>query len=757
MPLTRNPDSTATMSSTATPIPIPVRAPRRAALAPLAAAVLTLAGQGPAAAEEASPIQTVVVTAQAQPRSLMLNKIELDASSPKSQLSAQAIEQIATPFADYGTLANLMPSFVSSAPNGNGFDAAKNQSLRGFPDGQFNVTLDGIPFADPDGFAHHSTSVFPASSIDSMVMDRSPGSAVDLGYSTIGGSINIRSSQLPAAAGTRVYGAYGSYATSLLGVRLNTAQPQGDGQTGLMINMQHMQSDGALSGANGRRDDVMLKSETRLGPAVLTLLYAYDRYHFNNPPSVTTDQIAQFGPDFGFTDTPGATTYAGYNATDRTSDFGYARLQVPIAPSWKVSETLYTYAYNNRGLSLKGDASSATSSNIGSGFNAPATDIGGRVSDNKYRVVGNILQAEHNDAMGSFRGGLWLDRARQKNYRQALDLSTGATYNANKAANSPLQFDYVADLTTVQPFAEYEWRPDAQWRIKPGLRHQSVKRGFNANVVPTSLPGTGGTIERTVNSTLPSLTTSYAFRPDTSAYAQVAKGALVPNQSFFYTSNPAVSNQAKPQRSLALQSGLRRAGEGWSGSVDAYLVDFKDYITASTDPVTKLTSYLNGGKVRYKGLEFEGNAVLGRGLSVVGNASVISAKFQQSGLTSAAQQAGDDVPLAPKYLGVLGLLYQQGDWNGSVLTKFVGSEYQGKNGSSDGPNFRVAAYSYTNLSIGHTLGDASKLHKLRLSFQINNLEGRHPITDTSGPSVAGPLNVNVLAGRNYTVSLSADL
>jgi iron complex outermembrane receptor protein len=494
-----------------------------------------------------------------------------------------------------------------------------------------------------------------------------------------------------------------------------------------------------------------------LGSAVLTLLYSYDDYHFNNPPSVTTAQIAQYGPGFGFTDTPGATTFSGYNATHRSSDFGYGRLQLPLDSSWKLSETLYTYSYDNRGLSLKGDASSATSSNIGSGFNAPATDIGGRVSDNKYRVVGNILQAEHHDATGTFRGGLWLDHAHQKSDREALDLTTDTPYNANKNANSPVQFDYVADLTTVQPYAEYEWQPDPRWALKPGLRYQSVKRGFNANVVPTSLPGTGGTIERTVNSTLPSASATYALMPDTSAYVQAAKGALVPNQSFFYTANPAAGNQAKPQNSLALQTGLRHAGAHWNGSVDAYVIDFKDYITASTDPSTKLTSYVNGGKVRYKGLEFEGNAELGGGFNAVGNASLISAKFQQSGLTSPAQLAGDDVPLAPKYLSLLGVLYQRAEWSGSLLTKFVGSEYQGKNGSSDGPNFRVAAYSYTNLSIGRALDDLLGPHSARLGFQINNIAGRHPITDTAGPSVAGPLNVNVLAGRNYTLTLSANL
>jgi iron complex outermembrane recepter protein len=734
---------------------IPVQ--RCPGLSKLSLAVALAVTQTVAAAEDAAPVNAVTVTGQKQVRKLDLNKVELDASSPRSTLTAQAIEQIATPFSDYGTLANLMPSFVSSAPNGQGFDAAKNQSLRGFPDGQFNVTLDGIPFADPDGFAHHSTSVFPASSIDRMVMDRSPGSAIDLGYSTIGGSINIFTSDVSAKAGSRLYGSYGSFATTLIGVRLNTAQPQEDGQTGLMINMQHLQSDGAMTNALGRRDDVLLKSETKIGSAQLTALYSYDRYHFNNPPSVTTDQIAQFGANFGFTDKPGLPTFSGYGATDRTADFGYLRLQLPLGTGWKLSETLYSYSYNNRGLGLKGDASSAAASNIGSGFTVPATDIGGRVSDTKYRVAGNIVQLEYGDGVGTFRGGLWLDRSHQKSYRQALDLTTGAPYNANKNANSSYQFDWKAELETVQPFVEYEWRVNPQWNVKPGLRYQSVKRTFEATVVPTSQPGTNGSIDRKVNSTLPSLSTNYALMPDTNVYAQWSNGALVPNQSFFYTASPAAGNQVKPQTSRALQTGLRHASAGWAGSVDAYLIDFKDYISASTDPGTKITSYLNGGKVRYKGLEFEGNAELGLGFSAVGNASVLSAKFQQAGMTNAAQLAGDDIALVPKYTGLLGLVYQRAQWNGSVLTKFIGLQNQGRNGSSDGPNFQVAAYSYTNVTVGRGLDDLLGMGRSRLSFQINNVEGRHPVTDTAGPSVAGPLNVNVLAGRNYTLSLSVEL
>src|ERR1700691_4249043 len=140
-----------------------------------------------------------------------------DKGSPQSVVSEAVIHEIASPVGDYGTVANFTPSFVSSAPHGPGFDAAKNMSLRGFVDGQFNITMDGIPFADPDTFTHHSTSYFPTTVLQEVVIDRSPGGAPDLGYASFGCSINLYSETIPDEARARAFVPYGSFNTSLIG------------------------------------------------------------------------------------------------------------------------------------------------------------------------------------------------------------------------------------------------------------------------------------------------------------------------------------------------------------------------------------------------------------------------------------------------------------------------------------------------------------------------------------------------------------
>lgn len=721
----------------------------------------TFAAHGLATAADDAPVQMdkVIVTGASPGPANALTEISTETARPRSTLTPQAIEQIATLTSDFGTLANLLPSFVSSAPNGNGFDAAKSMSLRGFPDGQFNLTLDGIPFADPDVFTHHSTSVFPVSSIQRIEIDRSPGSGTTLGHATIGGSLDITTLAIPAGAGAQVYGAYGSFATSLEGVRLNTAAPTVDGQTGLMANVQHLQTSGAMANTDGRRNDLLLKAESKFAGLDLTLLYSYDDYHFANPPSVTTDQLAAQGSGVGLDTIVGSPLYRGYAKTDRSADFGYARLKGDLGGQVSFSETLYTFSYFNDGFSINGDLTLPSSSQVGSGFGLPATDLAGRRSTNRYRTVGDVFQVERSFGAQVVRGGLWLEHSGQVATRNAIDLSTGLPYAINKAAKSSALYDYDATSDTMQPFVEADWKPVDALLIRPGLRYQRVSRGFDAQVVPNSKPGTAGQIDRTVHALLPSLEGNYAFTPQTHGYLQWSKGSLVPSQAFFYTANPGVSNQAKPQTSQAFQGGVIYASGPLSITADAYLVNVGNYISTTTD-ANKNTVYVNNGGVRYRGLEAEGNAALGAGFSLVANASLIRAQFRDDGIVSPAQRAGDTIPLAPRYIALLGGLYRNGDWSGSLTTKFVGAEYQGAGGSSDGPDRRVSPYSYTNATVTRSLSAWTGSHRADLSLDINNLFNQTPITDSAGRSAvgpAGPLLVNVLARRNFMLSLRYEL
>ena len=685
--------------------------------------------------------------------SVALDQAKLDAGSPQSVIDEAVIHQIAAPTGDYGTIANFTPSFVSTAPNGPGFDAAKNQSLRGFVDGQFNVTLDGIPFQDPDNFQHHSTSYFPAIALERLVIDRSPGGAADIGYASFGGSVNLYSQSIPELARARLYANYGSFATSLYGAQLNTAAPQASGQTGLMGTVEHSQSSGALDNSPGFKNDFLVKSVSWLGDARITAFYAYDDYHFYNPGSITTADLALYGSSFGYNNDPGSPNCRCYANTHRASDFGYMKFEMAFAEHWHLEDKVYTYSYRNQGQALKGDQ---TLSPLGSGFAGfNPNDIAGRITAESYRTVGNDARFWGGGSYGEFLLGVWAEESHQTEDRYAQDFTTGRLYNANKKAGSPFYFDFDAHLHTVEPYAQYVYEVTQAWQLQAGVRWLDVTRDFDASVIQNFLPGTQGTVTRKVSSALPSFDTTYKIMADTNVFAQVAKGSLLPSQSFFYTANPTLGNQVNPETAVAYQLGIVHQGPHYGLALDAYNINFDNYVSTVTENGNTL--YINSGKVRYRGLETEDHITLGGGVSLLANASLIRATFQDNGMTSSIQHAGDTIPLAPNYTGLAGVVYGYGQWGASLLTKFIGVEYQGKNGSADGSTYRVPAYSYTNATLTWISTEVPGLRTLRCTLGLNNLFNSDAITDNAGPSAIGPNLINVMPRRNFMLTAVADL
>lgn len=676
-----------------------------------------------------------------------------DGGAPLSLVSAAAIREIVSPVGDYGTVADLTPSFVSSAPNGPGFDAAKNQSLRGFVDGQFDVTFDGIAFADPDNFQHHSTSYFPVSELDHVIIDRSPGAAGDLGYASFGGSVNLYSEPIPAQAHATAFVSAGSFDTTLYGATFNTAAPRESGEAGALLTAQQTQSSGAMSLSPGHKDDILLKGVARAGSAVLTALYAYDRYGFYNAGSITTTDLALRGASYGFNDEPSSPDYFRYAGTYRSTDFGYLRLEAPLGARGSLQETAYTYSYHNVGASLKGDQ---TSSPLGSGFPGLApTDIAGRNTREAYRTIGNDLRWRYSVPNGSLLLGLWAEEGWQTESRVAVDLTTGALYDANRALVSPVYFDFNAHLHTYEPYGELTWQVTDCWRMRFGLRWREVTRDFDAAVIQNFLPGTPGTLSRSVASSLPSFDTTYRLAAGTRLYAQVARGSLVPSQAFFYTAHPALGNRAEPENALAEQVGLVQSGARYEVALYGYRIDFDNYVSTISEGGNTL--YVNAGGVRYRGLESEGRVQLGAGVAAVMNASLIRATFRDSFMTSSIQRAGDAIPFAPRYTGLAGLVYGRGPWRASLLAKLIGTQYQGRNGSADGAAYRVGAYSYTNMTVTRYLTEPHAAHEVSVTLSLDNLWDSDAVTDNAGPSALGPELVNVLPRRSVMLSVAARL
>ena len=116
----------------------------------------------------------------------------LDVSQPTSAISQYFIQNNMPATSNYSDIVAISPSVQSIQPNGPGLMENQSLSIRGFQDGFFNVTFDGIPWNDSNDFTHHSTSYFMDNDLGGVAVDRGPGTAATIGNATFGGTISQR-------------------------------------------------------------------------------------------------------------------------------------------------------------------------------------------------------------------------------------------------------------------------------------------------------------------------------------------------------------------------------------------------------------------------------------------------------------------------------------------------------------------------------------------------------------------------------------
>ncbi|VVD75037.1 TonB-dependent outer membrane receptor FecA5 [Pandoraea pneumonica] len=695
-----------------------------------------------------------------------LTQAPLEATSPQTQISSDYIANQVNPQADYGTILRIAPSYSSSSPNGLGLSEAKNQTLRGFPDGQFNVTYDGIPFGDTNDFSHHTTSYFPAATIGGVTIDRSPGNATTLGYATFGGSVNLFSPTLSPERKIEYSQTIGSHATWQENLGITTGIMPGLLDSNVFLNIQRTDSNGALSNSGVGNTNIFLKGVTPIGSNTLvTWVYAYDKIHFNNPGGATLNQVAQYGYNYGLNADPKSPNYWGYNYQDKNTEFAYIDVKHNFDNGWGLSNKLYTYYYYNLSHELNGDNTSSPLSALSAAKPfAPGqsgTDIAGALKLNEYRTYGDTLAATHTDAYGTFTGGFWFEHTRNPRNRFAYDATTGQSVKQN-ATYGNTYYDMVDEVNTAQAFAQYAWKATNALTVTPGIRYQHFERSLSASVLQNNLPGTSAS--KSWDSVLPSLDVNYRFTSLWSGYAQVSRGALGPNLNTMYSANPSGNNNVQPQTSMAYQIGTVFKADRFTFNADAYLIEFSNYITKNGSGAN--ATYFNAGGVRYTGIEAEGNVLLGSGFSFYANGSLNNATYTQNGTGSQIWKSGQRISFVPQYTAAVALNFDQGPWHAGINTKFVGSMYQGSNGAADGSIYKVGPYSVTSMMIARDFTNLSSvLKKVRVSFGIDNLFDTHRITDNLGPAAtdtskgtdANQFLYYFVPGRSFYVNLRAEI
>ena len=315
-------------------------------------------------------------------------------TEPQAIVSRSIIENSVPPTADFSDIILLTPGASStSTGNGPGLTDSKT-TLRGFKDGQFNITYDGIPFGDSNDPTHHSTSYFPNGTFERIIVDRGPGRATDLGQASYGGNIHLISRETTERASLDVQDVYGSFNTFLQRVGVQSGAIAGLGGLKIVAVGEYKQTDGALSYESGWWTNGFAKAELPLGPsAKFSLLGSYNKSLFHQSdsgggatcfapgaaglPTVTPGEVDQascstgsqvgaYGKSFGgvLPALAGATLWPSarrdWNWQNKTTDIEIARLQVDLTDTLSFDNKAYTYFYKNFTVSTEDSTTPCT-------------------------------------------------------------------------------------------------------------------------------------------------------------------------------------------------------------------------------------------------------------------------------------------------------------------------------------------------------------------------------------------------------------
>ena len=673
-----------------------------------------------------------VFTSQTSAQTQAITEGNLNAKEPQSVISAQTINNQIAPTADYATIANIAPSVVNIETEGPGLSESKMLSMRGFQDGQYNVTYDGIPFGDANGQTHHTTSYFPAKVLGGEVIDRGPGTAADIGENTFGGTIGLLSKDPRADAATVLTVSDGSWNTFLGNVEVNTGNLPGLDGASLVMTYQFMSSDGYRSYSYLQRNTYYLKYVQPIGKnTILTVVANYNDIKFNNPGTVTQAQINAFGRNYGLDNNPfdPNDNYYPVNYQQKQADFEYIGLRSKFAGDFSLNEKAYTYYYNNDSHENSVDpvAGGSVTKYPGAAYAGPAyvnssdntlpdtgegqtkasaitndDDPGGRIKVNAYRAFGDYLALVHGDDSSlEEQVGVWAEYVRADRYSYLLDYSPAyAAANPEDAmkfgfidpANSkgsPFKPGYQWYMhvfnKTFQPYADLIWKPTKDLTIEAGVKDSNFTIDLEA-------PDNQGTEKPDFNNYTytnlePHLSASFTFTPSWSAYVQVAKGIAypivtdeenVPNdpKDLTATGTSYSPGNLKEEQTVNYQVGTVFKTDRFNADADVYLIDINNLVSSVTDPNDPTNSlYFQSKGAWLSGVEVEGTYYIGGGLSFYANGSLNRATYKtDAGVPTfnVASLGAFGANGVPNSTASLGAVFNRSGWFASVDDKYVG-------------------------------------------------------------------------------------
>lgn len=638
---------------------------------------------------------------------------------------------------DLPILLNFLPSVVTTSDAGAGIGYTGIR-VRGVSPQSTNITINGIPFNDPESMGTFWVNLPDfTSSVQSLQLQRGIGTSTN-GSGAFGASINILTDNISQTPYAEISSSFGSFNTRKNTIKFSTGKINDVFE--FSGRFSKIDSDGYVDRAYSDLKSYFVQGTYLKGSTLIKAIsFAGHEKTYQSWYGLTMDQLKENRRQ---------NPYTYENEIDNYKQDHYQlHWNEKINNFWSFNLGLnYTYG---RGYfeqyreddnidTYGGIVSSDTNLN---GEKTDTTDlIRRRWLDNDFYVFNSSLNFVQNK----------IDLTISSSYSSYVGDHFGEVIWARTfSSNGKIRDRYyegVGEKKDLSFFTKLLYSIDEKIEFYSDLQYRNVK--YNTSGTTSDLVNM--VIDKSYGFFNPKIGLSYKLNPNSLLYVSYARANREPNRTD-YESNPDI----QPERLNDIEFGWRLRNKNMSLNLNSYfmLYDEQLILTGEIDDVGNPKRTNSGSSYRI-GLEIENRINISELFSFETNLTLSSNKNKNifSMVDGALYNYGKtNISFSPSFVGSNAIIYQPSEKISlSLLSKYVGKQYMG---NTDQPNSILESYFVNDINITYSLKPEKIFQSISINFLINNILNKEYISNgyyyTYDDTWSVPGQIKTLDGAGY--------
>ena len=638
---------------------------------------------------------------------------------------------------DLPILLNFLPSVVTTSDAGAGIGYTGIR-VRGVSPQSTNITINGIPFNDPESMGTFWVNLPDfTSSVQSLQLQRGIGTSTN-GSGSFGASINILTDNISQTPYAEISSSFGSFNTRKNTIKFSTGKINDVFE--FSGRFSKIDSDGYVDRAYSDLKSYFVQGTYLKGSTLIKAIsFAGHEKTYQSWYGLTMDQLKENRRQ---------NPYTYENEIDNYKQDHYQlHWNEKINNFWSFNLGLnYTYG---RGYfeqyreddnidTYGGIVSSDTNLN---GEKTDTTDlIRRRWLDNDFYVFNSSLNFIKNK----------IDLTISSSYSSYVGDHFGEVIWARTfSSNGKIRDRYYEGLGEKKDlsfFTKLLYSIDEKIEFYSDLQYRNVK--YNTSGTTSDLVNM--VIDKSYGFFNPKIGLSYKLNPNSLLYVSYARANREPNRTD-YESNPDI----QPERLNDIEFGWRLRNKNMSLNLNSYfmLYDEQLILTGEIDDVGNPKRTNSGSSYRI-GLEIENRINISELFSFETNLTLSSNKNKNifSMVDGALYNFGKtNISFSPSFVGSNAIIYQPSEKISlSLLSKYVGKQYMG---NTDQPNSILESYFVNDINITYSIKPEKIFQSVSINFLINNILNKEYISNgyyyTYDDTWSVPGQIKTLDGAGY--------